>query len=176
MSKYVKGLLTKELEQRLDGVSDALLVSTVGMTSNTTMALRDALRKKDIRMTMVKNSLARRATEGTPLSAAFTGVEGATSVVWGGEDVVGLAKEIIRLTKEKEFSALVPKGGVLDGAQLAPEDVEKVSKWPSRQEQLSMLLGQILSPGANLMAQVTSPGGLLASQIKQKAEEDEGEE
>lgn len=175
MSKYVKGLLTKELEGRLDGVSDALLVSTVGMTSNTTMALRSELRKKDIRMTMVKNSLARRATEGTPLAAAFTGVEGATAIVWGGEDVVGLAKEVIRLTKEKTFDTLVPKGGVLDGAQLSPEDVTAVSKWPSRAEQLSTLMGQVLGPGANLLAQLASPGALLASQIKQKSEEDEAE-
>lgn len=175
MSKYVKDLLTDEIGKRLDGVQDALLVNISGMTANDNSAVRVALRKKNIRMTMVKNSLARRASEGTPLSAGFQGLEGSTAIVWGGEDIVGLAKEIIKLTKEKSFAQFIPKGGVLDGSPLSAEDVERVSKWPSRAEQLSMLLGQILSPGANLVSQLLSPGGALASQIEQKGEEEAGE-
>jgi large subunit ribosomal protein L10 len=175
MSKYVKGLLTDEIGKQLEGVQDALLVNISGMTANDNSALRVQLRKKDIRMTMVKNSLVRRASEGTPLSAAFMGLEGSTAVVWGGEDIVGLAKEVMRLTKEKSFAKFEPKGGVLDGAALTAGDIEKVSKWPSRGEQLSLLLGQILSPGANLVSQLLSPGGALASQIEQKGEEGEAD-
>lgn len=170
MSKYVKELLTDEIGKRLDGVQDALLVNISGMTANANSALRVALRKKNIRMTMVKNSLARRASEGTSLSSAFTGIEGSTAIIWGGEDIVGLAKEVIKLTKEKSFAQFIPKGGVLDGSALSATDVEMVSKWPSRGEQLSLLLGQILSPGANLVSQLLSPGGALASQIEQKGE------
>jgi large subunit ribosomal protein L10 len=175
MSKYVKDLLTDEIGKRLDGVQDALLVNISGMTANDNSALRVALRKKNIRMTMVKNSLARRASEGSSLSAGFQRLEGSTAIVWGGEDIVGLAKELVKLTKEKNFSKFIPKGGVLDGSPLSAEDVERVSKWPSRAEQLSMLLGQILSPGANLVSQLLSPGGALASQIEQKGEEEEKE-
>ena len=51
--------------------------------------------------------------------------------------------------------------------------MKAVSKWPSRTEQLSILAGQILSPGANLASQLTSVGGALASQIKQHAAGDE---
>ena len=49
--------------------------------------------------------------------------------------------------------------------------IKQVSKWPSRQEQLSLLLGQILSPGAVLAGQLIGMGGALASQIKQRVEE-----
>ena len=48
-----------------------------------------------------------------------------------------------------------------------------VSKWPSRQEQISMLVGQILGPGAQLSAALLGPGKRLNSQIKQKGEGDE---
>ena len=65
MSKYVKDLLTDEIGKRLDGVQDLLLVNISGMTANDNSALRVALRKKNIRMTMVKNSLARKAIDGT---------------------------------------------------------------------------------------------------------------
>ena len=60
----------------------------------------------------------------------------------------------------------------MDGERLSAEEVDQVSKWPSRDEQLSLLVGQILGPGSHLAAQLIGPGGALASQIKQKAEED----
>ena len=70
---------------------------------------------------MVKNSLARRATEGTPLAPAFEGVEGTLAVVWGGEDIVSLAKEVISIAEDKEFEPFAPKGGVMDGQTLAAD-------------------------------------------------------
>jgi len=60
----------------------------------------------------------------------------------------------------------------MDGEQLSPEQVTEVSKWPSRSEQLSLLMGQILSPGAALASQLNSAGGALASQIEQISEKE----
>ena len=86
MSKYVKKLITDELKSRLDGVGDALLVDVIGMEANATVELRRELRQKNIQIAVVKNSLARRATEGTPLAPAFDGVEGSVAVVcWGAK-------------------------------------------------------------------------------------------
>jgi large subunit ribosomal protein L10 len=62
----------------------------------------------------------------------------------------------------------------MGGSRLSADDVKKVSKWPSRAEQLSLLVGQILSPGATLAAQLLGPGAKLASQVKKKSEEEEG--
>ncbi len=173
MSKYVKNLISDHLRNRLDGVSDLLVVNVIGMDANTTTQLRRELRSKDISLTVVKNSLARRATEGTPLSAAFDECEGSMAVVWGGEDIVSLAKEVIRLADDKQFEQFEPRGGVMDGSALTGDEVKQVSKWPSRTEQLSLLVGQILAPGANLSSQLLAPGGLLVSQLDQKAEEAE---
>jgi large subunit ribosomal protein L10 len=63
---------------------------------------------------------------------------------------------------------------VVDGSPLAAAGVAAVSKWPTRLEQLSLVSGQILSPGALLASQLTSLGGALASQIKQHGEKAEG--
>ncbi len=171
MSKYVKDLITDELKSRFDGVTDALLVDVVGMEANSNVELRKQLRQKNIHLLVVKNSLARRATEGTALAPAFEGSEGTLAMVWGGEDVVSLAKEVTRFAEDAKFKPFAPRGGVMDGAKLSADDVKAVSKWPSREEQLSILLGQILSPGATLSAQLLSPGAKLASQVKQKSEE-----
>ncbi len=171
MSKYVKDLITNELKSRFDGLGDALLVDVIGMESNANAELRKELRQKDIHLLVVKNSLAFRATEGTALARAFEGATGTIAVVWGGEDVISLAKEVTRLASDKKYEPFAPKGGVMDGATLSADDVRAVSKWPSRSEQLSLLVGQILSPGANLAAQILGPGGKLASQVKKKSQE-----
>jgi large subunit ribosomal protein L10 len=170
MSKFVKDHVTDQLKRELSGVQDMLLVNVVGLTANRTSALRKTLRQKNIKLMVVKNSLARRATEGTQLAAAFEGSQGTLAMVWGAADIVALAKEVVKLAGDKEFEAFSPRGGVMGGARLKPEEVEQVSKWPTRQEQLGMLLGQILSPGALLASQLVSVGGALASQIEQQAE------
>lgn len=174
MSKYVKNLLTDEVKRRWEGVENALLVTVAGLDAVKNSQLRQKLRGKNISLLMIKNSIARRASEGTPLAAAFEEMEGSLAVVWGGEDIVSLAKEISALAGDKLFAPFAARGGVMDGGRLTADQVEAVSKWPSRQEQLSIVAGQILSPGAMLASQLISIGGALASQIKQKSEGEEG--
>lgn len=174
MSKYVKELVTRDIQRRLDGVSDAVLVSYPGMDANTTNELRAELAGKNIDMFVVKNSLARRATEGTSLAPAFEGASGQVAVCFGGEDFVSLVKEIVRLDKDDEkFEKFQANGGVMDGEALDADGVRAVSKWPTREEQISMLVGQILGPGSQLSAALLGPGKTLNSQLKKLGEGDE---
>jgi large subunit ribosomal protein L10 len=175
MSKYVKNLITDQIRQQLSGVQDALLVNVIGLSANSNYRLRTELCRKNIRLEVVKNSLAARATAGTALAPMFEGLAGTAAVCWGAEDIVSLAKEVIRLAKDDQFKAFVPRGGVVDGQRISDREVADVAKWPSRAEQLSLLLGQILSPGANLVSQLGSIGGALASQIEQLGEGGEEE-
>ena len=173
MSKYVKDLVTRDIKRRLEGVDDAVLVSCVGMDANTTNELRGELDSKEIQMLVVKNSLARRATEGTQLSAAFEGASGQIGVCWGSSDFVSLVKELVNLDKDKgKYDKFVADGGVMDGETLDADGLKEVSKWPSREEQISLLVGQILGPGSQLSAALLGPGRMLNSQIKQIGEED----
>ena len=91
------------------------------------------------------------------------------AVLWGAEDFVSLVKEVEDLNQDEDFEEFETRGGVMDGEQLSPQRVAEISKWPSRAEQLSMLVGQILGPGSQLAAQLTGPGSALASQVKEKA-------
>ncbi len=173
MSKYVKELISRDISQRLQGVEDAVLVNVIGMPANETVVLRRELRQKGIELLVVKNSMARRATEGTPLAPAFRSTEGTLAVVWGGEDFISLVKEVTRLDKSTEYQKFEARGGVMDGEALTADRVRQISKWPNRLEQLSILSGQILSPGAQLSSQLLGPGGALASQIEKKSKESE---
>jgi ribosomal protein L10 len=174
MSKFVKDMLTKDLASRLDGVGDCVVANVIGLDANTTSALRKRLREKDISLMVIKNSLARRATEGTSLGPAFEGLDGTAAVVWGAQDFVSLVKEVTELDKDgAEFEKFEALGGVMDGEKLSPEKVKEISKWPSREEQLSMLVGQILGPGSQLVSQINGPGSQLAGQVKSIVEKGE---
>ncbi len=178
MSKYIKNLVSEHLSNCLENVDNALLVNMTGIDANQTVRLRAELREKDIRLMVIKNSLARRATEGTALAPVFEGLKGPAAIMWGGEDIVSLAKEAMRLAKDKEYEPFAPRSGMMDGVPLSKEEVIDVSKWPTRGEQLSILVGQILSPGATLSGQLIGPGGALASQIEklgEGAEDDDAE-
>ncbi|MGY8768609.1 MAG: 50S ribosomal protein L10 [Pirellulales bacterium] len=175
MSKYLKDLITKDISKRLEGVDDLLLVDLAGLKANDAVVLRKRLRDRDnsISLLLVKKNLARRACEGTPLAPAFESIEGSAAIVWGGEDVIDLAKEVISLDGDADFEGFNAKGGVMDGEALTPARVKEISKWPNRTEQLSLLSGQILGPGRNLSAQIKGPGAKLASQVKSIADGDD---
>ena len=168
MSKYLKQLITDQLSSELEGVTECVLVNVIGLSANETVDLRKQLREKDIRIRVVKNSMVMRAVEGTVLAPAFEGANGTLAVCYGGEDFVTLVKEVHRHQKDEDnFEQFVAKGGVMDGETLTPEMVAEVSKWPSREEQLSILVGQLLGPGRTLLAQLESGGANLAAQIDQ---------
>lgn len=169
MSKMVKELIVKDFQRRLDGVSDALLVDVIGVDANSSVELRRVLREKDIQILVLRNSLAKRAIEGTTLEPALAEAKGTLAFCWGSEDFVSLAKEITAMVDGGQYKGFEARGGVLDGERLTAEKVKEISKWPNREEQLSLLLGQILGPGAELSAALLGPGSTLASQIKEKA-------
>jgi ribosomal protein L10 len=171
MSKYVKELIINDLKRRLNGVENCVIANVIGMNSLQTVTLRRQLRDKDIRVLVVKNSLALRATEGSAMAAGFEGLTGSSAVVWGAEDFVSLVKEVVQLDKSDEYATFKAIGGVMDGEPLTAARLKEISTWPSRAEQLSILAGQLTSPWRTLQSQLVAPGGALASQIKKKSEE-----
>ncbi len=175
MSKYVKNLIADELKGRLDGVSDAIIADVIGLDSAKTYAIRKLFREKGVQMLVVKRSLAGRATSDSSLNTLFAEKGGSMAIIWGCEDFVSLCKEITAVVKSNQFAKFDLKGGVMDGESLSAAQVLAISKWPNRQEQISLLVGQILSPGANLSAQLLGPGAQLAGQVKKLIENKEGE-
>lgn len=175
MSKYVKNLLTEHLRQQLAGVRDLLVVNMVGLDARTDNRLRKELAKKNIRVLVVKNSLARRAVAGTPLAPALEGLTGPAALCWGAEDIVTLAKEVVRLARDAKFAPFAPRGGVIDGEAITAEQVEEVSQWPTRQELLSIVAGQLIGVASEVASQLVGPAMQIASQIEKLIERHGGE-
>ena len=159
MSKYVKELVTDDIRKRLTDVNDALLVNMIGLEANHNYALRKELRAKKVNVLVVKTSLAAKAMVGTKLAGMFDGVGGSGAVCWGGEDIVSLAKIITEILKSEKFPKFEARGGVMDGEKIEADFIAEVAKWPSRTEQLSLLVGQIMGAGGRLSGQLISVGG-----------------
>lgn len=173
MSKRIKNIITGDLQKRLNGVENALLVNVIGLSVNTSNKLRRDLADKGISLLVVKNSMADRATVGTPLNPMFTGLEGSGAVVWGSTDIVALAKEIVKVSKDKAYAKFEIRGGVLDGEAFNAAKAVEISSWPTREEQIAILLGQIVGVGSTLSSQLLSGAKNLASQVKQLSEKEE---
>lgn len=172
MSKYVKQLITDTYRSTLSGVEYVVLANTIGLDANRTDRLRRELAAKNINLMVVRNNLARRALRDTPLDGLFDDAVGSHCICWGAGDIVELAKTIVQLAESPEFEAFEAKGGLFEGQRLTAEQVVEVSKWPTREELIAKIAGQISGPGATLAGQISGPGSTLAGQIKQKAEED----
>ncbi len=171
MSKPIKQMLIDEIGARLGDTTDLLVIDVSRLDAISANKFRLALREKEINALTVKNSLAMHALRKNGVEAIGAVLSGPSTLVWGGEDIVALSKEIAKWARE--LAAVEIRGGSVEGECLDAAGVDALSKSPSREELLSIISGQILGPGARLSAQLLGPGGMVAGQIKSKAEEDE---
>ncbi len=165
MSKPVKNWMMRDFREKLEGTDSALVVSIRGMSANDNNHLRQELAKKQIRITVVRNTLARHAFADSPLASASPLLEGPSALAYGAETVVDVARELVKWAKEIEQLEL--KGAVLDGELFEGEaGVERLSKFPTREEAQAQAVTLFLSPARNLASAATSPAKKIAGILK----------
>jgi large subunit ribosomal protein L10 len=180
MSKPVKELIRKELISRFEGLDSLAVVEFTGVDAVTTHRIRGELRDKQIRVTVVKNSLARQAFEAIGLPQARELFEGPCAVAFSVQPeevgVVSVVRELLAI--RKEAPNLTVKAAVLDGEVFGSDQIEALSKFPTRDEAIGTAVQCVLSPGRNLAGCLVGPGGKIASLLKaiQEKKESEGEQ
>lgn len=166
MSKRIKELLVTDLQRRIGDTSEMLVVDSSRLDAISDNRFRLGLREKDIRILTVKNSMALRALHSAEVTALDPILEGPSSLVFGGEDIVSLSKEVAGWARELGDGLLEIKGGMLEGITLSASDVDELSKSPSREELIGQIAGLLLSPGATIAGSLLGPGGLVAGSIE----------
>jgi len=173
MSKQVKQLQMDALKQTFNGVKNMVVMSSSKVSATAENQLRLNLRKKNIRLQQVKNSLAQKVF--TDLGINLSGVWGGSTVfAWGPESVKELSKELEKSfndaeKKDPKFKEKVTiKAAIAEGQQVT---FEQALKMPTRMEAIGEIVGMILGPGSMLAAMVMGPGGQVASQIESKTKE-----
>lgn len=166
MSKQIKQLVVGEYLKRFEGVEGGVLVEIRGLDAGTNNRLRTTLVDKKIRVTVVKNTLARKAFQGTALEGLSKYLSGPSALVYGGNSVVEVAREIVELAKDKE--ALQFKAAILDGITFEGKaGVEALSKYPTREEAQAKVITLVLSPARNVVGAAKGPAGRIGGIIKE---------
>jgi large subunit ribosomal protein L10 len=164
MSKPVKDLIMKAYRDKFAGVNDALLVDIRGVDANQNRTLRSTLAAKKIRITVVKNHLAKRVFSGSGLAPLNELIEGPTAVVYGADSVVSVAREI--MDQAKKIEKLQVKGAVMEGTVFGAAEVERLSKFPTRQEAQAQVIQVFLGPAGHVLGAIDSAGGQIAGVLK----------
>ena len=88
-------MMVESYRDRFNDISDALLIDIRGIEANANNTLRLDLHAKNIRITVLRNTLARDAFGGTSLENILPALDGPTALCYGGESVVDVARELV---------------------------------------------------------------------------------
>src|SRR4051794_20381890 len=102
MSKQVKDLITKEIAGRLKSLDSVAVINPRGIDGNKTHGIRRRLHEKGLRMTVVKNTLARRAVAGGKLEGFDKLLDGPSAVVYGELSISAIARLLVDEKKKLE--------------------------------------------------------------------------
>lgn len=149
MNRTEKEQTVEALTQVLSAASFVSLVRFHGLNVADISTLRRELRKAEAEFRVVKNTLARRAVENTDLQQIAEHFVGSTAVAFSSKDAAATAKVLVEFAKDHPH--LEFKAGVLDGKVLSEDNLQKISKLPSREVLYAMLLGALQSRPAGLV-------------------------
>jgi len=172
MSKPVKQMIRKELAKRFAGVDSLAVVGFAGLDAEQTYVLRGRLVEKDIQIKVVKNSMARQAFQDVGLDMAVDLLDGPCAIAWGADSVVSVVRELLDV--HKTSPALTVKAAVLDGEVFAgEEDVQRLSRFPTRDEALGQVVQCAISAGADVAGCLVGPASQMAGILKSIEEKNE---
>ncbi|SET64044.1 LSU ribosomal protein L10P [Nitrosomonas marina] len=143
-----KKAIVKEVSAQVASAQAIIMAEYRGMEVGQMTQLRAKAREAGIYFRVIKNSLVRRAVEGTPYAELSEHMVG--PLAYGiSSDPVAAAKVLHEFSKENE--KFVIKIGAMGESVMSREDVTALAALPSRDELLSKLLGTMQAPIAKFV-------------------------
>ena len=155
----LKQPIVEAIAEEIKDAQSVVLVDYRGLTVAQDTELRKQLREAGVVYKVYKNTMMKRAFEGTECEGLESCLEGPSAIAVSKDDATAPARILCKFAKDAP--ALELKGGVVEGNVYDVAGLTELSKIPSREELLSRLLGSMQSPIAN-----------FARVIKQIAEKD----
>ena len=176
MDRSEKERLVAELTERLKASETMIVADYRGLTVTEIDELRTKLIEHGARFSVVKNSLTKRAAESAGVDALLAMLEGPTAIAFleSDGDPVAVAKALDDAAKAE---VLVIKGGLLDGAEIAADDVKRLAKLPPTDTLRAQLVGALSGSLTTVVGLFAAPMrdivGVLDSRIRQLEEQGE---
>ncbi len=169
MNRAEKATQVEELGQGLARAENAILFAFAGLKVPEVTELRRQVRATKSRYVVVKNTLALRATRGTPLEALSSHFVGATAVVFNDDNPVALAKVLTAFAKANPN--LVFKAALVEGLPVEAGQIKAIADLPTREQLVGRLLFLMQSPLRRLVTVLNGPVRNLAGVVQQIAEQ-----
>jgi large subunit ribosomal protein L10 len=168
LNKTEKKDAIAELHEKFARAKTAVITGYAGINVEQITDLRSKLRASKVEYRVVKNTLARKAAEGTGLEPLKDHFVGPVGIALGYDDVVAPAKVLSEFSKVQ--AKLVLKVGVLDGKLLEQADIKALASLPSLNALRGKIVGLLQAPASRIVGVLAAPGGQIARVLKAKAD------
>ena len=168
----LKQPIVDEIKAQLDGAKSMVVVDYRGISVADVTELRKQCREAGVVYKVYKNTMVKRAVEGTEFEGVVKDLEGTNAFAISKEDATAPARILAKFAKTAP--ALEIKAGVVEGTFYDAEGMKAIAAVPSREELLSKLLGSMQSPITNfarVINQIAEQGGAGESVEAAPAEE-----
>ena len=171
MQKEDKERVVAELTERLRNAETLFVADYRGLTMPQIDALRGRLLENGARLSVVKNTLTRRAAQAAGADALLALLEGPSAIAFieADGDMVAVAKALA--DSARETKVLEIRGGVMSGREISASSVEELAKLPPLDVLRGQVLGAIIAPLSAIAALVNAPlqnlYGLIDARIEQ---------
>jgi large subunit ribosomal protein L10 len=169
MDRDQKAQAVKEIGEDLEGASAVFAVDYRGISVTQAAELRGKLRDADASFSVVKNRLAKRATEAAGAADLDEHLVGPTALTYVRGDAVLAAKAISDFVKANGVPSY--KGGIMDGTALDQAQFSSIARLPGVDVLRGQLVGLAASPLTGVVRTLNQLIQGLASQLGQVAEQ-----
>jgi len=158
LSRVAKEKLVKEFNEAFKTNPSLFVLEYKGLNVKEIELVRRNLKRAEGELKVVKNSLLKIASKDTDVEKLQDLFVGPTAIAIVKGEPSPVAKVITE--SKKEFPAIVLKGGIVDGMPVTVEEIEEISKLPSKEVLLAQFMGLLCSPVSNFL------GALRQTQTK----------
>jgi len=157
LEKKQKVAIVDSLTERFQGIPNAFLVDYRGLNVTQSSELRKKFRENDSDFFVVKNTLALRAAESTPIELLKDHFSGPTAIALNQSDPVVIAKIIKDFTKD--YPVLRFKAAIAEGVLISAKECEEIANLPPREALLGKLI-YLMGSG------VSKLGGMMQAPLR----------
>ena len=143
-AKQQKQIIIDEIKAKLDGAQAAVLIDYMGTTVAEADAMRKMLREEGIDYSVYKNTLMKRAIEGTEFEPLAEAMKGPSAIAISKTDATAPAR-VLKKSMD-QFKKMSFKAGVVEGTYYDQEGIKQVADIPGREVLIAKFLGSIQSP------------------------------
>lgn len=163
-----KQALVAEVNEVAKRALSAVAAEYRGLSAGKFDILRDRARKNGIYLHVVKNTLARRAVEGTEFECLKPALIGPLVLGFSMEDPGAVGRVIKDFAKENE--KLVVKAVAVGGTLYGPKDIERLASLPTKDQAIAMLLGTMKAPIGKFVRTLAEPAAKVTRAVKAVAD------